>query len=117
MVNVEWKGSLPLTIFLFAVAALYLGNVPASNPFLGPIVLGTIWLLLIPLLSGIGASKDIKSWFVRAAAFAYIAGAFVLLNGTFIDVGNWSSWLVEIGIILSWLMAGIGGLIILGTVK
>ncbi len=124
MAKIDWKGAMPLTIFLFAVAALYFGNVPVTDSFLGYIVLGTVWLLLIPLLNGAGVSKDINPWFIRAGAFAYIAAAFFLLGGTFISpeitAGTrpyWSSWLVEIGVILSWLMAGIGGLVALGTTK
>ena len=113
----DWKGSLPLTMFLFAVAALYFGNVPVTGTFLGYIVLGTVWLLLIPVFMNIGAKKDVHAWFIRAAAFAYVAAAFMLLSGTFIDAGNWSTWLVQVSVILSWLMAGIGGLILLGTTK
>lgn len=117
MVKSDWKGALPLTIFFFAVAALYFGNVPVGETFLGHVILGTVWLLLIPLLNGVGVSKDINAWFIRAGAFAYLAAAFVLLTGTFIDAGAWSRWLVEVGVILSWLMAGIGGLVTLGTTK
>ena len=115
--NVDWKGSLPIITFLFAVAALSFAGVQLAGGFLGNIVIGTVWLLLAPLLSASGVSKEVNTWFVRAAAFAYLSAAFVLLGGTFIDTGNWSQWLVEIGIILSWLMAGIGGLIALGTTK
>lgn len=113
----DWKGSFPLTIFLLAVAALYFGNAPVSGTFLNYIVLGTVWLLLLPIFSESGISKEAKAWFVRAAAFAYISAAFMLLQGTFIDVASWSKWLVEIGAIFSWLMAGIGGIVILGTTK
>jgi len=115
--DMGWKGSLPLTIFLLAVAALYYGNAPVAGSFLGSIVVGTVWLLLIPLLSNVGVSKDVNAWFVRAAAFAYIAAAFILVGGTFVDAGNWSTWLIEVATILSWLMAGIGGLVALGTTR
>ncbi len=113
----EWRGSLPFTIFLFAVAALFFGNVPVQSMFLGQVLLGVTWLLLVPILTGAGVSKDVNVWFLRAGAFAFIAAAFVLLEGTFIDAGNWSSWLVQVGVVLSWLMAAIGGLITLGTAK
>ena len=115
MAGTDWRGSLPLTVFLFAIAAMYFGNVPVSGTFLGNIVLGVVWLLLIPLFAGAGVKKDVNVWFVRAGVFAFIAAAFVLVGGTFIDPGGWSQWLVEIGIILSWLMAGVGGLVALGT--
>jgi len=117
MATTDWKGSLPLTVFLFAVAAMYFGNVPIEETFFGHIILGTIWLLLIPVLAGAGVVKEVRPWFVRAGAFAFISGSFALLGGTFIDSGNWSSLLVQIGIILSWLMAGMGGLVALGTTK
>lgn len=120
MATTDWKGSLPLTLFLFAVAALFFSNAPVSfgDSFLGNIVIGTAWFLLVPLMAGAGVKKAVNAWFVRAGAFAFTAAAFVLVGGTFLDLGTiWSGWLVEIGIILSWLMAGIGGLVALGTTK
>ena len=117
MAGNDWRGSLPLIVLLFAVAALSFGNVNVASGFIGSFVVGTAWLLLIPVLGGVGVGRDVNAWFVRAGAFAYIAAAFVLLNGTFIDSGNWSTWLVQVGWVLSWLMAGIGALIALGTTK
>ena len=117
MASVDWKGSMPLTLFLFAVAAMFYGNVPVQDMFLGPIVLGVTWLLLIPLLAGVGVKKDANPWFIRAGTFAFIGAAFMLLDGTFINSGAWSQWLVQISMILSWLMASVGGLVILGTAK
>lgn len=117
MAKVDWRGSLPLTIFLLAVAAMYYGSVPIAGTFFEGVIMGTVFLLLIPLLVGVGVSKDVSPWFIRAAAFMYIAAAFVLIGGTFIDVGAWSVWLIEVGTILAWLMAGIGGLVALGTAK
>ncbi|MBU2496486.1 MAG: hypothetical protein KJ767_00305 [Nanoarchaeota archaeon] len=125
MVKQDWKGALPLTIFFFAVAALFFSGAPLINletgyffgTFLGNIILGTAWLLLIPLFSGVGVTKKVDVWFIRAGAFAFVSAAFILLSGTFIDTGSWSKWLVEVGIILSWLMAGIGSLIVLATAK
>lgn len=125
MVKHDWKGALPLTIFFFAVAALFFSGAPLINletgfffgTFFGNIILGTAWLLLIPLLNGVGVTKKTDSWFIRAGAFAFLSAAFVLLSGTFIDAGSWSKWIVEVTIILSWLMAGIGSLIVLATTK
>lgn len=113
----EWRGSLPFIVFLFAVAALFFGNVPVESMFLGNVLLGVTWMLLVPILMNAGVNKDVNAWFVRAGAFAFLAAAFMLLEGTFIDAGNWSSWLVQVGVVLSWLMAGIGSLIALGTTK
>ena len=108
---------MPFTVFLFAVAALFFGNVPVGSMFLGNVLLGVTWMLLVPVLNGAGVGKDVNVWFIRAGAFAFLAGAFMLLEGTFIDAGNWSAWLVQVGVVLSWLKAGIGSLIALGTTK
>ncbi len=114
---VEWKGSFPLIMLLFAVAAVSFSGLSVTGGFVGSVITAVAWFLLIPVMSSAGVTKEANPWFVRAAAFALFAASFVLLQGTFIDVREWSGWLVQVGLILSWLMAFIGSLVALSGTK
>lgn len=109
MKNSAW----PLTLLLFAVGAMAYGGVTVTSGVLGSVILAAVWFLLVPVLMGSGVSRNAGTWFVRAGAFALGAAAVGASAGTFVDAGNWTSWLVQLAVVLSALMALIGSLVAL----
>lgn len=113
-VDVDKMQSFPLILLFFAIAALvYAGAELSFKSFWGLFVMSVALFLVTKVFTEFKEAPLAGLWFKKAAYTGFIAAAFSLIKGTFIDSGaySWSLVIVEIFVLLTWIFVTIGALI------